>query len=131
MATVYKEFTVEAPADDVWAAFRDVGAIHTRLAREFVTNTQLDGDSRLVTFVNGATVRELIISIDDERRRLAYSVTEWQATHHNASFQVFVTGPRRSRVVWVADFLPNELGGVLDGLMEQGTAAMRATLSPA
>jgi hypothetical protein len=33
MATAHKEFIVRAPADRVWAAFRDVGAVHTRLAR--------------------------------------------------------------------------------------------------
>ena len=127
MATVFKEFTVEAPVEDVWSAFADVGAIHTRLAREFVVDTRLEGDSRLVTFANGTTVRERIISIDASRRRIAYSVTEWRATHHNASFQVFAEG-RGSRVEWIADFLPNELGELLDQLMEQGTLAMKKTL---
>ena len=107
---------------------RDVGAIHTRLARDFVTDTRLDGDSRLVTFVNGVTVRERIIDVDDARRRLAYSIVGWKATHHHASFQVFADGDNRSRVVWIADLLPHELAESVGAMMQQGCVAMKRTL---
>ena len=130
MASIHKEFTVAAPAQQVWAAFRDIGAIHTRLARDFVVDTQLEGDSRRVTFANGMSVRERIVTIDDDARRLAYSAYDWQATHHHASFQVFDEGGSRSRVVWIADLLPDELAPVVDGMMEQGCAAMARTLGP-
>ena len=73
-------------------------------------------------------MRERIIDVDERSRRLAYSVVEWRATHHNASLQVFADGPRRSRIVWIADLLPDELASVVDGLMEQGCAAMKQTL---
>jgi hypothetical protein len=129
MATIHKEFIVHLPAEDVWSAIRDVGAIHSRLAQGFVTNTRLEGDSRLVTFANGATVRERLVTIDDERRRLAYAVVEWRTTHHNASFQVFTEGDVGSRVVWIADLLPDDLAGQVDGLMEQGVAAIQRTLT--
>jgi hypothetical protein len=56
---------VGAAPDHVWAAFRDVGAIHTRLARGFVTDTKLEGDTRIVTFANGVVARERIIDTDD------------------------------------------------------------------
>ena len=128
MATIYKEFVIHVPAEHAWAAIRDTGAVHSRLAREFVTNTRLEGDSRLVTFANGATVRERIVTVDDERRRLVYSVVEWQTTHHNASFQVFTEGRDITRVVWIADLLPDTLAGLVDGLMEQGVAAIKKTL---
>jgi len=131
MASIHKEIAVEAPPDAIWDAIRDVGAIHTRLAREFVTDTRLDGDSRLVTFANGATVRERIVDIDDRARRLAYSVVDWRATHHNASIQVFPDGKSRSRIVWITDLLPDDLAGLVGGMMEQGCAAMKQTLSGA
>jgi hypothetical protein len=128
MASIHKEIRVAAPPEHVWAAIRNVGEIHTRLAREFVLDTRLEGDSRLVTFANGAVVRERIVAIDDRLRRLAYSVVEWRTTHHNASFQVFADGPSHSRIVWITDLLPNELADLVDGLMEQGCAAMTRTL---
>ena len=128
MASIHKEMLVDAPPEQVWDAVRDIGAIHTRLAQQFVLDTQLDGDSRLVTFANGAVIRERIVDIDDRARRLVYSVVEWRATHHNSSIQVFPDGDGRSRIVWIADLLPHDLAELVGGLMEQGCAAMRQTL---
>ena len=131
MASIRKEILIDAPPGTIWDAVRDVGAIHTRLAQQFVLDTRLEGDSRLVTFAGGAVVRERIVDVDDRARRLAYSVVEWRATHHNASIQVFPAGDRRSRIVWIADLLPDELADLVGGLMEQGCAAMKRTLETA
>jgi carbon monoxide dehydrogenase subunit G len=128
MASIHKEISIDAPPAQIWDAIRDVGAVHSRLARQFVLDTRLDGDSRLVTFAGGTVVRERIVDVDDRARRLAYSVVEWRATHHNASIQVFPDGDNRSRVVWIADLLPNELADLVGGVMEQGCAAMKRTL---
>ena len=130
MASIHKEMYVDAAPDDVWAAFRDVGAIHTRLARGFVTDTKLEGDTRIVTFANGLVARERIIDIDDARRRLAYSVVEGRPTHHHATFQVFPEGGG-SRIVWIADLLPNELKPAIEGMMDHGMTAMKSTLESA
>jgi hypothetical protein len=127
MASIRKELLVDAPAGFIWEAIRDVGAIHTRLAQGFVLDTWLDGDTRLVTFAGGMVARERIVDVDDNARRLAYSIVEGRPTHHNASFQVFADGDR-SRVVWIADLLPHDLAGPIGGMMEQGCAAMKRTL---
>jgi carbon monoxide dehydrogenase subunit G len=128
MASIHKEVLIDAPADHIWDALRDVGAIHTRLARGFVTDTRLDGDARDVTFTNGAVVRERIVDLDDRARRIAYSAVGGRFTHHSASIQVFPEGDTRSRVVWIADLLPNDLAELVGGMMEQGCAAMKRTL---
>ena len=128
MASIHKEIVIDAPPEHVWSAIRDVGAIHSRLAEGFVVDTRLDGDARLVTFANGVTVRERIVDIDDRAWRLAYAVVEWQATHHNASMQVFADGAARSRIVWTADLLPDSLAELVGGLMEQGSGAIVRTL---
>ena len=128
MATIEKTFAVKAPLEHVWSALRDVGAVHTRLARHFVVDTRLEGDSRLVTFANGTTVRERFVTIDEARHRLVYSVREWVLTHHNGSFEVFVEGAGACRIVWVADILPDHHAELVDGFMEQGAAAIKQTL---
>jgi Polyketide cyclase / dehydrase and lipid transport len=128
MASIHKQIVIERPAEQVWAAIRDIGNIHTRLAREFVLDTRLDGDSRLVTFANGMVVRERIVDIDDASRRLAYSLVEWRTTHHHASFQVFAEGEMRSRITWIADLLPDTLADAVGSMMEQGCAAIKRTL---
>ena len=127
MASIHKEMHVDAAPDDVWAAFRDVGAIHTRLARGFVTDTTLEGDTRTVTFANGIVARERIIDLDDEKRRLAYSIVEGRPTHHHATFQVLPEG-EGCRVLWTADLLPDELKPVIEGMMDHGMHAMKSTL---
>ena len=43
---------------NVWDAVRDVGAIHTRLAPDFVTDVKMEGDARIVTFANGMTAKD-------------------------------------------------------------------------
>ena len=129
MASIRKELLIDAPAEQVWEAVRDAGAIHTRLARDFVVDTRLEGTSRLVSFANGVTVREQIVNIDDRARRLVYSIVQWKLTHHNGAFQVFDAGRGRSRLVWVADMLPDDMAGMVDEFMEQGRAAIAKTLS--
>jgi hypothetical protein len=128
VASVHIEIPIDAPAEHVWASISDLGAIHTRFAQQFVVDTRLEGDSRLVTFANGAVVRERIVDVDERRRRLAYSVMEWRTTHHNASFQVVADGNTRARLIWIADFLPDDLAGLVGGMMEQGAAAIKRTL---
>jgi hypothetical protein len=49
-------------------------------------------------------------------------------THHNASLQVVDDGDRRSRVVWIADLLPNDFKAYVAGLIDQGMAVMKKTL---
>lgn len=130
MASIRKEISVEASAEHVWEAVRDVGAVHQRLAPGFVVSTQLDGDARIVTFANGAVARELLVDLDDKARRLAYSVVEspLQLTHHHATIQVLPQGANRSRVVWIADVWPNEAADRVGPMMEQGSLVMKRTL---
>lgn len=131
MASIRKEFTVDAPATQIWEAIRDVGAVHTRLARDMVRDARVEGDCRIVTFANGEVVRERIVGIDDRSRRLAYAAVGWRTTHHNASFEVVDEGESRSRVIWITDLLPDGLAELVEGLMEQGSAAIKRTLETA
>ena len=125
MASIKKEISIDARPEDVWDAVRDVGAIHTRLAPGFVTDVQMDGADRIVTFGNGSKVRELIVDLDDDARRLVWSAVGGRLTHHNASAQVFAEGPEKTRFVWIADLLPNELAPTIAGMIEQGLGAVK------
>src|SRR3982751_3833448 len=106
MASIHREVRIQADPATVWDALRDVGALHVRLAPGFVTDVRLEEGARIVTFGNGIVARELIVDVDDERRRLVWSVVGGQMTHHNASAQVLSDGEGRSRFVWIADLLP-------------------------
>jgi hypothetical protein len=106
-----------------WSVIRDVGALHTRLVPGFVTDTRLS-PGRIVTFVNGTVLREPII----EARRLVWSAEGGLFTHYNASLQVFAEGGNATRVVWIADFLPDEVAGNQQAAMETALQIMKTTL---
>jgi len=128
MASIYREVQIRADPASVWDALRDVGALHRRLAPGFVTDVRLEEGARVVTFGNGLVARELIVDIDDEARRLAWSVVGGRMTHHNASAQVFPNGEVGSRFVWIADLLPHEVAPGVAAMMDQGLAVIKRTL---
>jgi carbon monoxide dehydrogenase subunit G len=128
MASIHREIGIEADTDIVWAALRDVGALHQRLAPGFVTDVRLEEGARVVTFGNGLVARELIVDLDDRARRLVWSVVGGRMTHHNASAQVFPDGEGRSRFVWIADLLPHEVAPAIAAMMDQGLAVIKRTL---
>ena len=107
---------------------RDVGALHQRLVPGFVVDTRLETGARVVTFGNGMVVRELIVDLDDEARRLAWSARGGRCTHHNASVQILADGEGRSRLIWIADLLPHEVADDIRAMMDQAAAAMKSTL---
>ena len=128
MSSIRKEIVLEAPAEHVWDAVRDIGALHTRLVPGFVVDTRLEPDARVVTFGNGMVARELIVDLDPTARRLVWSARGGRLSHHNASVQVFADGDRRSRLVWIADLLPNELADDIRAMIEQATMIMKKIL---
>ncbi len=124
MATLRKEMHIEARPEAIWDAARDIGALHTRLVPGFVVDTQLEGDARIVTFGNGMVVRELIISVDDQRRRLAWTAIGGRTTHYNAVLDVFAERSG-ARVVWTTDLLPDEMAEPVAAMQDKGLAAMK------
>ena len=133
MANVTREISLAADSADVWDAVRDWGALHERLVPGFVTDTQVDGGSRIVTFASGAVARELIVDVDDETRRLAYSIVESPLglEHHHATVEVFAEG-EGCRFVWTADLLPDDRAEMVGMLTDQGIAAVgKAFAGPA
>jgi len=131
MASIRIERIVHAPAEQVWDAIRDVGGLHTRLVPGFVVDTVLEGDARLVTFGNGMTAREIIVDLDDARRRFAYSVRTETLSHHSATNEVFDEGEGRCRFVWVADLLPDAAAPAVEQMMDRGADVLKATMEAA
>jgi hypothetical protein len=104
MASIRREFLIEARPEDVWDAVRDVGELHTRLVPGFVTGCKLEQGARIVAFGGG------------------------RLTHHSASMQVFAEGDKRTRAVWTADLLPDEMAKPIAAMIDQGCAAMKKAL---
>ena len=128
MATIRSELQTRARSSDAWAAIRDVGALHTRLVPGFVVDTKLEPGARVVTFANGVTLREPIVALDDEARRLVWTAEGGRARHYNAALQVFTLPDGGASVVWTVDYLPDEIGGYLSQAIGAGMAAMKRAL---
>jgi hypothetical protein len=88
----------------------------------------LEPGARVVTFANGRTVRERIVTIDHEARRLVWSATGEHLSHHNASAQVCDEAGGGARIVWIADLLPDSLAEGIAQMMDEGMAAMQSAL---
>jgi hypothetical protein len=128
MASIHKEIHIHSDTADAWDALRDFGALHRRLAAGFVTDTQLDGRDRIVTFFNGTIVRERLVDLDDAARRLAWSIIDGPYTHHNGVARVVPGEDGVTLFSWTTDLLPDELAPRTSELMELGLQAIKRTL---
>jgi hypothetical protein len=128
VATIRRELLLRAAPMVVWDAIRDVGAVHERLARGFVTATRLEPGVRVVSFSNGLSARELIVSLEEAERRLVWSVVGGRATHHNSSFQVLSQADGGSRLIWITDVLPDSVEVPLAAMIDEGLRAIARTL---
>ena len=131
MATIHIERIIEAPADFVWNRLRDFGALHTRVAPGFILDTVVEGDVRTVTFDGGLVMRERLIAIDDEHRRIVYSILADLFEHLSASNALFAEGENRCRFIWVVDFLPEDPKARIEAMMNAGADAIKAAMEKA
>ncbi|MER7283676.1 SRPBCC family protein [Dactylosporangium sp. NPDC000244] len=130
MVSIRVETIVNAHPAVVWDAIADVGNVHRRLLPGRVADARIDGDERILTMPDGTEVRELIVAVDHEQRRMAYSVQgpgRMVLAHHHAAFQVFGDGDR-SRLVWTTDVLPHDREPAVRARVERGIEEMRAVL---
>ena len=130
MASIRKDIPLPAPAADVWDAVRDFGALHRRLVPGFVLDTRLDGEARIVSFVNGTVARELLVDCDDARQRLVYAAVSERVKQHSASVQVIADGETRCRLLWTVDVLPHEIAPYIDAQMGHAAGAMQRAFAP-
>jgi hypothetical protein len=128
MATIIKDFIIDAAPADVWAALEDFGAVDTRLVPGFVTACTLEGDARTVTFANGSVAKETLVTSDPQLRRLVYAIHSERLRQHSASAQVF-DDSKGTRFVWITDVLPNEVAPYMSGQMDIGVTAMQKALA--
>ena len=131
MATIIRDVTIDTEPAAAWDALRDFGALHERLARGFITACKMvSSDTRAITFFTGAEARERLIGIDDDTRRLAYSIIESRLnmTHHNGAAQITDDGTGRTRFTWTVDVLPDEVAPRIAEMMGAGLTSVKATL---
>jgi Polyketide cyclase / dehydrase and lipid transport len=128
MASIERRIRIGLSPQAIWPALADLGALHTRLVKGFVIDCRFDGRERWVRFANGQEANELIVDVDERRRRVAWSARSARLEHHHASAQVREADDGSSLVVWQADLLPDAMAPAIATMIEQGLQAMRRTL---
>ena len=109
MASVTKEITISAAPEAIWRVIADFADAPVRMAPGFIVDSRLDGpDVREVTFDGGFVARERLVTHDETRRRMVFTVFGGtvEPLHDNASIQVLSTADGGGRVVWTHDVLP-------------------------
>lgn len=81
-----------------------------------------------MSFANGTTAKETLVTSDPGARRLVYFVSGERIAHHNASAEILPDGARRCRFVWTTDVLPDALAPYVGAQMSEGAKAMKAAL---
>lgn len=124
MAAIVKEISLPLSADVLWEKVASVGEIHQLMP--MITECRLDGDQRFCTTADGAMLEERILSVDNDRRRVAYTITKapFPLEFHSASMQVSADG-KGSRLTWITDVKPDELAGQMDPLFDQAIQGVK------
>jgi hypothetical protein len=128
MATIIRDIEVGASAEFVWSAVRDVGNVHVRLFPGFVAEVTMEPGIRHVRFATGWVIHELIVSIDDRLRRIAYASVQGRAQHHNSSMQVIPVTENRCRILWMTDVLPDAVADSISDILNHAIPIMVRTL---
>ncbi|WP_246072961.1 SRPBCC family protein [Paenibacillus dokdonensis] len=130
MPTIRKEIMIVASPDQVWDAVSDIGAVHYRLVPGYTENTLIDGYERILFLAGGGITREYIVSIDEEERRMAYSVVEGRMPllNHHASFQVSPHDDNSTKLIRITDFLPAHLAPEIQARINRGAEVMKETI---
>jgi uncharacterized protein YndB with AHSA1/START domain len=127
-ASIRKEIHIDVPPEAVWDAVSDFANVHKRLVPGFVTDLKMDGNARIVTFANGVTVKEVLVTNDKAAKRLVYAVVGGQLTHHSASVEVRPDNAGGSLVIWITDFLPDSFADYIQSQMDAAAAVMKTFL---
>lgn len=122
MATIWWEEPVAATAIKAWGALRRVDKAQELFAPVLVDG-RMEGTIRTVIFANGRTVRERIVTVDEQRQRVVYCVLGGDFEHHSASMQILPGDHATCTFLWISDVLPDARAEAVQALVEQGARA--------
>lgn len=128
MTTISKVIEIDAPASAVWEKISDTGKISNLIG--FLASSVQTGNSRICTLEGGGEIKEKIVSVDHDLRRVMYSITEspLNMEFHSASMQVVEAGGK-TKLSWVVDLLPESARDQMAPMIDGSCADMSKTLA--
>ncbi|MBO6937888.1 MAG: SRPBCC family protein [Deltaproteobacteria bacterium] len=128
MTTIYRDIPLTLNASDAWQRLRDPSMIDKVVP--VVASSTVDGDRRVCTTADGSEIREVILGVDDEHRRISYAVLQspWGFEFHASSMQV-VEQDGEVRMRWITDVKPDTLAEQLAEVIDAQVAGVQGALS--
>ena len=124
MASGKSEVSIERSPDDIWKVIRDFGGLADYMPG--VDSCTVDGDVRTLQMM-GIEIKEQLRGIDDDTRRLSYSVVAspmGNLVSHEATIAVDPEGSG-SHVTWSVDVEPADLLPIFQGAYDNAVAGLK------
>ena len=125
MANGKSEISIDTSPDEIWMLIRDFGGLAQYMPG--VDSCTLDGDVRTLQMM-GIEIKEQLREIDDETRRLTYSVVESPMDNlvsHEATIAIDPEGSG-SHVSWTVEVEPADLLPIFQGAYDNAVASLKA-----
>lgn len=126
MASIRITERIAASPDDAWKIISDVGNISDWFPG--IDESSAEGDTRRCSMGEIELV-EKIVTLDDELRRLQYSITEspMDIGHHLATVDILDDGGN-TLIVYSCDITPDEGAAIMQPALEGGVQALKEKL---
>jgi hypothetical protein len=123
VATIRIDAPLPAAPADVWHLIRDAGNLSWWPG---VQSSELRDMTRWVTLTTGAVLEEPVITIDDELRRLQYTIVGPPLNAEFCTFTVDVLDfDGRTLLVYSCDVKPDALAAMLKPALDAAVASLR------
>ncbi len=128
MATIRKRIEVAAGPEKVWEKLSKVGEISKLIG--FVSDSVLTGDTRVCSLAQGGSLKEKIVTVDAEARRVVYTITEspLNMAFHAASMEIEAAGDGTA-MTWTVDLLPAEAAEQMEPMLAAAMEDMKSSLA--
>lgn len=128
MAVIHRTIDVAASPESTWTKIADLGGVHAMMS--FLTDARVDGDRRVCGLAMGGELSEIVLSVNDDLRRVAYAIVDspFGLDFHSASMAVTGSG-ETAQLVWTTDLKPDAAADQVAGLIDSELANIAGFLS--
>lgn len=109
MGSIYNSADLAVDPDKGWSVLEAYSRGQDHIF-EIVASVVMEDNVRVITTTYGATMREHIVNVDAEHRRLTYTIPGWSpdAEYHVATMEILPRDGGGSQLRWITDYWPDQ-----------------------
>jgi hypothetical protein len=128
MGTIYRSGRTDVSADAAWNFLERYARAEVHVFSR-CTAERLEGEYRVVNTIDDEEFWERNVTVDPDRRRAVYTVTNFPgAEHHQAEMRVVEEGGAAT-LSWTTDVLPNEVAAAMEPVYDVLFAELLAAVN--